>query len=248
MRARRPTGALATPACSGTKGGAPGGLWAQSKKIRINGTVKAGAGATDADLTGLVLKNAADDSAVTLSPGFATATKSYTASVANDAAAVTVEPAQSDSNATVAYLNASDMALTDADLNKTGFQVALAEGANTIKVKVTAEDGNTTDTYTVVVTRAATSTDATLSALALKDGSTAITLSPGFSSTTTSYTASVANAVDEITIVPEVNESNATYEIQDSGRHGTRGRGRHGGRLPGLAQRGREHDQGGGDG
>ena len=199
------------------KRGGSWGSWAQSKKIRINGTVKAGAGATDADLTGLVLKNAADDSAVTLSPGFATATKSYTASVANDAAAVTVEPAQSDSNATVAYLNASDMALTDADMNKTGFQVDLDVGANTIKVKVTAEDGNTTDTYTVVVTRAATSTDATLSALALKDGSTAITLSPGFSSTTTSYTASVANAVDEITIVPEVNESNATYEIQDSG-------------------------------
>ena len=199
------------------KRGGSWGSWAQSKKIRINGTVKAGAGATDADLTGLALKNAADDSAVTLSPGFATATKSYTASVANDAAAVTVEPAQSDSNATVAYLNASDMALTDADLNKTGFQVALAEGANTIKVKVTAEDGNTTDTYTVVVTRAATSTDATLSALALKDGSTAITLSPGFSSTVTTYTALVANAVDEITIVPEVNDSNATYEIQDSG-------------------------------
>ena len=199
------------------KRGGSWGSWAQSKKIRINGTVKAGAGATDADLTGLALKNAADDSAVTLSPGFATARKSYTASVANDAAAVTVEPAQSDSNATVAYLNASDMALTDADLNKTGFQVALAAGANTIKVKVTAEDGNTTNTYTVVVTRAATSTDATLSALALKDGSTAITLSPGFSSTVTSYTALVASAVDEITIVPEVNESNATYEIQDSG-------------------------------
>ena len=33
----------------------------------------------------------------------------------------------------------------------------------------------------------------------------------------TTYTALVANAVDEITIVPEVNESNATYEIQDSG-------------------------------
>ena len=199
------------------KRGGSWGSWAQSKKIRINGTVKAGAGASDADLTGLALKNAADDSAVTLSPGFATATKSYTASVANDAAAVTVEPAQSDSNATVAYLNASDMALTDADMNKTGFQVDLDVGANTIKVKVTAEDGNTTDTYTVVVTRAATSTDATLSALALKDGSTAITLSPGFSSTVTTYTASVANAVDEITIVPEVNESNATYEIQDSG-------------------------------
>ena len=49
--------------------------------------------------------------------------------------------------------------LTDADLNKAGFQAALAAGANTIKVKVTAEDGITTDTYTAVVMRA-TSTDA----------------------------------------------------------------------------------------
>ena len=33
-------------------------------------------------------------------------------------------------------------------------QVSLAVGANTIKVKVTAEDDTTTETYTVVVTRA----------------------------------------------------------------------------------------------
>ena len=61
------------------------------------------------------------------------------------------------------------------------------------------------------------STDATLSALALQDASdnSAITLSPGFSSSTTSYTASEANDVDEITVLPTVNESNATYEIQD---------------------------------
>ena len=38
-------------------------------------------------------------------------------------------------------------------------------GANVITVEVTAEDGTTTKTYTVTVTRAATSTDATLSAL-----------------------------------------------------------------------------------
>ena len=53
------------------------------------------------------------------------------------------------------YLNASDTALTDADVAKDDFQVALAVGANTIKVKVTAEDGDTIETYTVVVTRAA---------------------------------------------------------------------------------------------
>ena len=33
---------------------------------------------------------------------------------------------------------------------------------------------------------------------------------------TTTYTAPVVNSVDEITITPTVNESNASYEIQDN--------------------------------
>ena len=50
----------------------------------------------------------------------------------------------------------SDAAITDADGTATGQQVALVVGANTIKVKVTAEDATTTETYTVVVTRTTT--------------------------------------------------------------------------------------------
>ena len=61
------------------------------------------------------------------------------------------------------------------------------------------------------------STDATLSDLELEDNtSTAITLSPSFVSGTTTYSAGVLNSVDEITITPTVNESNASYEIQDN--------------------------------
>ena len=100
----------------------------------------------DATLSGLALKDASDDSAIDLNETFAAPTKSYTAGVANDVDEITVEPT-SDHNATFAYLNASDTALTDADTLKTGFQAALAVGANTVKVKVTAEDGNATDTY-----------------------------------------------------------------------------------------------------
>ena len=40
-------------------------------------------------------------------------------------------------------------------------------GRNVIAIDVTAEDDSTTKTYTVTVTRAAASTDATLSALTL---------------------------------------------------------------------------------
>ena len=112
---------------------------------------------TDASLSDLALKDAADDSAIDLNEAFASGTKSYTADVLNAVDEITVEPT-SDHNATFAYLNASDTALTDADTLKTGFQAALAAGANTIKVKVTAEDGNSTDTYTVVVTRRAVTT------------------------------------------------------------------------------------------
>ena len=82
-------------------------------------------------------------------------TPAATANVAYGVTSITIEPTRSNSNATVAYLSASDTALADADVNKTGFQVTLAAAANTIKVKVTAEAGDpNTDTYTVVVTRA----------------------------------------------------------------------------------------------
>ena len=47
------------------------------------------------------------------------------------------------------------MTLADADTSDSVQQVTLVEGANTIKVKVTAEDGTTMETYTVTVTRRA---------------------------------------------------------------------------------------------
>ena len=60
------------------------------------------------------------------------------------------------------------------------------------------------------------STDATLSDLDLFDNNgNTITLSPTFMPGTTSYTMLVDNSVDEITIFPENNDANATYEIQD---------------------------------
>ena len=168
---------------------------------------------TDATLSALALSNGSD---ITLSPLFASGTMSYTASVASGVDEITITPTVNESNATVQYQDNSDMDITDADDAKSGHQVSLDVGPNTIKVKVTAEDGTTTETYTVVVTRAEPdSTDATLSALVLSNGSP-ITLTPSFASDIMSYTASVPNGVDEITITPTVNESNATVQYQDS--------------------------------
>ena len=92
--------------------------------------------------------------------------------------------------------------------------IDLAVGSNVITIAVTAEDGNTTRTYTVTVTRAEPpSTDATLSGLTLSGGIDFGT----FASGTTSYTAQVGNDVLQTTVTPTANDSAATYVIKLGG-------------------------------
>ena len=57
------------------------------------------------------------------------------------------------------------------------------------------------------------SPDATLSGLSLGTG---VTLSPAFASGTATYTAWVANSVDEVTVTPTTNDASATVEILDT--------------------------------
>ena len=101
-----------------------------------------GTASTDATLSALSL------SGVTLSPGFAADTLTYTASVDNAVDSTTVTATANDDGATVATLPA------DADDAMDGHQVALAVGDTTVSVTVTAADGTTMQTYTVTVTRA----------------------------------------------------------------------------------------------
>ena len=106
----------------------------------------------NATLSGLAVNDGSSDLA--LSPAFASDTTSYTAWVPRTVEEVTVTPTTLNPNATIAWLDENDMALADAD-TADGHQVALSEGENVIKVQVTAQDGTTTETYTVTVTRAA---------------------------------------------------------------------------------------------
>ena len=128
----------------------------QKLRMRLRGTATTVQLSTDATLTGLDLTwdNNGIETDITLSPTFASNETSYAASVANTVARVTVDATENDDSAEANYFDGSDSALTDADGDAmNGFQVDLAEGVNTIKIKVTAEDENTTQTYTVVVTR-----------------------------------------------------------------------------------------------
>ena len=83
----------------------------------------------------------------TLSPAFDADTTTYTATVGSDVKTVTVTAEASSAYATVAVTPGEDD-----DATAEGVEVALVEGANTITVTVTAEDGSTTR-YTLTITR-----------------------------------------------------------------------------------------------
>ena len=112
-------------------------------------TVTRAAAATDATLKSLALSEGE------LNPAFAAATTAYTASVPSSVARVTLTPALNDARAKLEYFDGTNAALDDADGDATGFQANLSAGANTVKIKVTAEDGTTSTTYVLTMTRAA---------------------------------------------------------------------------------------------
>ncbi len=101
--------------------------------VSVNKSVEIRTISTDATLKALSVNTG------TLSPKFASGTTAYTVNVANNVSSITV-------NATATH--------SGAKVTGTG-KTNLSVGKNTISVKVTAEDGKTTKTYTITVTRAA---------------------------------------------------------------------------------------------
>ena len=107
--------------------------------------------ATDATLSDLALKDG-DGMAVSLAPAFTPETLRYTAAVVNGTDEITIIPTVNDDNAAYKIQDRRGRVLVDADSTQDDFQVSLSVGMKTIKVKVTAEDAATSQTYTVVVT------------------------------------------------------------------------------------------------
>jgi len=138
-----------------------------------------------------------------LTPSFSPTTTSYTISAGNATASITLTPVSSDANATIKVNGAT---VTSGTVTT---PIALAEGAQTvINAVVIAQDGTTTKTYTLTVTRAP-STVATLSKLGPSIGG----LTPAFSPATTSYTISTGNATASMTLKPVSSDANATIQV-----------------------------------
>lgn len=110
--------------------------------IKLNIANLYGEPSADSTLRGLVL------SAGTLAPAFTPATTSYTASVSNATASITVTPTTSDPYASIT-VNGSPVTSGTSSL-----PISLSVGANVITIAVTSEDTEVTTTYTVTVTRA----------------------------------------------------------------------------------------------
>ncbi|MCX6979247.1 MAG: cadherin-like beta sandwich domain-containing protein [Verrucomicrobia bacterium] len=152
----------------------------------------------NADLTSLV------PSPGPLAPGFSNSITSYTESVPNSTASMTVTPTVAQANATV-KVNGTTVASGTAS-----GAIVLNVGTNTITTVVTAQDGVTTKTYAIIVTRAGSlSNNSDLASLVPSTG----TLVPGFSSGTLIYTEGVSNATASMTVTPTVADSTATVTV-----------------------------------
>ncbi|MBB3058875.1 cadherin-like beta sandwich domain-containing protein [Mucilaginibacter gotjawali] len=141
-------------------------------------------------------------SAGTLTPAFTTATTSYTASVPNSVTSVTVTPTTADATATVT------INVVAVNSGIASGAIPLSVGPNTITTVSTAQDGVTTKTYTITITRSLPA-NPNLSNLTISAG----TLTPAFATATINYTASVANSVSSITVTPKASDALATITV-----------------------------------
>jgi hypothetical protein len=156
--------------------------------------------ATKSDVTTLNELSLTTD--VTLDPAFTADSDAnadgYTASVAKEVTSTTVTAKATHPYATVAITPGKTVSLTADD-----------DEPNTITVKVTAEDGTSTETYTVKVTRAEKSEISSLSGISLSG----VTLIETFFPATLTYTASVENSVSSTTVTVSKTNAQSTFVI-----------------------------------
>jgi len=141
-------------------------------------------------------------SAGSLSPTFSASRLAYTEDVVNGAATITITPFTAVPTSTV-KVNGITVASGTASA-----PIALNAGLNAITTVVTAQDGATTRTYTLTVTRAP-SANANLSAFKISKG----TLTPAFATGTTTYTANVVNGVTLLTVTPTASDVTAAITV-----------------------------------
>ena len=133
----------------------------------------------------------------------------YSVEVDNSVASFTLTPTLANTLASVTVNG------TGVESGKPFGPVNLEVGPNTFQIIITAADGTTTKTYTIVVTRlpiVEKSHNADLSGLVLSQGA----LSPAYNANNLNYTAEVANNVTYLTVTPTAAGVNASITVKGS--------------------------------
>ena len=138
-----------------------------------------------------------------LSPAFSVSTTSYTATVANNVTSTTVTATKAHANASI-QIRVNNGTYSDISSGSASSALDLNEGDNTIDIKVTAADGTTIKTYTIVVTRE-------VPALA-SVSSIARTGSASSNASSVSYTATFSTAVTGL--------SSSSFSLTTTGLNG----------------------------
>jgi hypothetical protein len=110
-----------------------------------NSSVTVNVVSANADLSSLTT------TAGTIAPIFDAATTTYTVSVCDDTTSVTVTPTRSDATATIA-IQINGLGYTTIPVDAESSALSLNLGVNPIDIRVTAQDGTTSKTYTIIVT------------------------------------------------------------------------------------------------
>jgi len=145
-------------------------------------------------------------SAGTLSPAFATGTINYTASVPYPTASVIITPTTTDPNATVTVNG-------NAATSGTGSTVALSVGLNKIITKITAQNGANSQNYTTYISRAAPSSNALYTSIALSPAIELVgTPGPGY----LNYKVTVPNSETSVQVIATAKDPTATITVNGS--------------------------------
>jgi lysophospholipase L1-like esterase len=156
----------------------------------------------DANLSALSL------SGTGFTPSFTPSTTSYSANVANDVSELSLTPTAADAGASI-LVRINGGSFVPVASGSASAPLALAAGANSIDVQVTAQDGVTVKTYSISVSRMALGSNANLSSLTIDPA----TLSPAFDALTTSYSGTVDNAVTAVTVTPTTEDPTASFSV-----------------------------------
>jgi pectate lyase len=163
----------------------------------------------NASLRSLVLT--ADAAVAGLSPAFASGVTSYTVTIPFLSQALTLAPtASSPRPSSITVAQDGGAAVTVASGSTTTLVLPAQGATSRVDVKVTAEDGTTVTTYSIVVTRIGAGTDATLATLT--DSAGALAFDPASPQTRYSYAVPAALAVN-YTVTPTAHDPHATIRV-----------------------------------